>query len=115
MKKYDLIVVGGGITGVAASVCASRLGMKVLLVEKCGSLGGAMTQSLVFPYMKFTADNGKKLLSDGVFTEMRRRKEKYKDSSWETYRFVFDDMIEESGVDVLFHSTVFAIGTRRLF
>ena len=51
MKKYDLIVVGGGISGVAASVAAARDGLSVLLVEKTGCLGGAMSNSLVYPFV----------------------------------------------------------------
>ena len=39
MKKYNLVVVGGGIAGVAAAVRAAREGLSVLLVEKFGSLG----------------------------------------------------------------------------
>ena len=49
MRKYDLIVVGGGISGVGAAVSAAREGLDVLLIEKFGSLGGAMSNSLVFP------------------------------------------------------------------
>ena len=52
MKKYDLLVAGGGLTGVAAAVAASREGLSVLLVEKEGCLGGAMSNCLVFPYMR---------------------------------------------------------------
>ena len=40
-KKWDLIVVGGGMTGVAAAVSARRLGLSVLILEKAGFLGGA--------------------------------------------------------------------------
>ena len=43
MKHYQLIVVGGGISGVAAAVSAAREGVSVLLIEKFGSLGGAMS------------------------------------------------------------------------
>lgn len=107
MAKYDLIVVGGGISGVAASVSAARNNMKVLLIEKSGSLGGAMSNSLVYPFMKFYMNGRTKLLSDGIFTEMRKKHEKFNDSSWETYKFVFDEMTQEAGVDVLFHSTAF--------
>ena len=53
MKKYDLIVVGGGLTGVAAAVSAAREGLKVLLAERTGWLGGAMSNSLVFPFMRW--------------------------------------------------------------
>ena len=40
---YDLIVVGGGLTGVAAAVSAAREGTKVFLVEQSGMLGGAIS------------------------------------------------------------------------
>ncbi|MBE7042714.1 MAG: FAD-dependent oxidoreductase, partial [Ruminococcaceae bacterium] len=33
MKQYDLIVAGGGLTGVAAAVSAAREGLSVLLIE----------------------------------------------------------------------------------
>ena len=110
MKKYNLIVVGGGISGVAAAVSAARDGLSVLLVEKYGCLGGAMSMSLVYPFMKFSMqdENGnRKLLSDGIFTEMRKRWNEYGDSSFEVFKLVFDDMVSEAGVDVLFHTTVF--------
>lgn len=112
MQKYDLIVVGGGISGVAAAVSAARGGLKTLLIEKFGCLGGSMSMSLVYPFMKFSMqdENGKKkLLSDGIFSEMRKRWDAYGDNSFETYKLVFDDMVSEAGVDVLFHSTVFKI------
>ena len=109
MKHYDLIVVGGGISGVGGAVSAAREGLSVLIIEKFGSLGGAMSNSLVFPFMRhMTWGDNPKLTSAGIFREMKMRKEKYKDSSYETYKLVFDDMISEAGVDVLFHSTVFA-------
>ena len=106
MKKYNLIVVGGGISGVAAAVSAAREGLSVLLVEKFGCLGGAMSNSLVFPFMRYTTNAKTNILSDGIFTEMRKRHEAYNDTSWETYKFVFDDMITESGATVIFHSAV---------
>lgn len=108
MKKYDLIVVGGGVSGVASAVSAAREGLSVLLLEKFGSLGGAMSNSLVFPFMRHVVrgDSGK-VTSAGIFAEMKARREKYKDLSWETYKFVFDDMVSEAGVEVLFHVTAF--------
>ena len=108
MKKFDLIVVGGGISGVAAAVSAAREGLSVLLLEKFGSLGGAMSNSLVFPFMSYRVRGvGGRLTSEGIFTEMRERKEKYNDANWETYKMVFDDMVSEAGVEVLFHVTAF--------
>ncbi|MBR2477125.1 MAG: FAD-dependent oxidoreductase [Clostridia bacterium] len=108
MKKYDLVVVGGGISGIAAAVSSAREGLSVLVVEKFGSLGGAMSNSLVYPYSGASMySKNKRVIADKIFHEMVDRKEKYNDTSWEAYKLVFDDMLMESGVDVLFHSTVF--------
>lgn len=111
MKKYDLIVVGGGMSGICAAVSAAREGLQVLLVEKSGALGGAMSNSLVYPFMRHVTDCGKTIINDGIFSEIKARKEECGDTSWETYKFVFDDMMEEAGVDVLFHSLVFETET----
>lgn len=43
-NSYDVIVCGGGPAGFAASVSASKLGLKTLLVESSGCLGGTSTQ-----------------------------------------------------------------------
>jgi hypothetical protein len=43
----DIVVVGGGPAGVAAARTAAEEGARVLLVEKCGFLGGSLTASLV--------------------------------------------------------------------
>lgn len=39
-KKFDLIVVGGGVPGICAAMSASRFGMNVLLLQDRGVLGG---------------------------------------------------------------------------
>ena len=45
--RYDVIVAGGGVAGVAAAVSAARLGKRVLLIEKAVTLGGLATNGLV--------------------------------------------------------------------
>lgn len=52
-KSWNVIVCGGGLTGVCAAVAAARNGAKTLLVERDGSLGGTMTNGLVGPMMTF--------------------------------------------------------------
>ncbi|MBQ4269446.1 MAG: NAD(P)/FAD-dependent oxidoreductase, partial [Clostridia bacterium] len=42
-ENYDVIVVGGGVAGVAAAVSASKRGKSVLLIEKNCVLGGLAT------------------------------------------------------------------------
>jgi len=46
-REYDLVVAGGGPGGAAAAICAARLGIRVLLLEAMGCLGGMGTSGLV--------------------------------------------------------------------
>ncbi len=117
MKKYDLIVVGGGLSGVSASVAAARAGMSVLLIEKSGALGGAMSNSFVYPFMHYwTTDKEtkeKKYLSGGIFAEMlNKQKEKYLNAndthfSPEYFKLILDELTSQAGVDVLFHTVLY--------
>lgn len=121
MKKYDLVTVGGGLSGVAAAVSAARAGLKVLLIEKSGALGGAITNNLVYPFMIFwrtNKDGSREYLNTGIFTEMRERQFAYEaplsDGQFrpEVMKIVLDDMVQEAGVDLLLHSTVFDVTTK---
>lgn len=47
MPGYEVVVVGGGVAGVAAALAAARMGKKVLLVERTCALGGLATVGLV--------------------------------------------------------------------
>jgi len=47
LGEFDVAVAGGGVSGVAAAVTAARHGCRVVLVEGCGCLGGALTAGLV--------------------------------------------------------------------
>ncbi len=139
MKKYNLIVVGGGLTGVAAAVAAARQNLSVLLVEQGGYLGGAMANGLIYPFMRFwtQVDGQTKWLSAGLFTEMRNRCYAYLegvgpckpvaeessaklefnftsgagDFNTEYFKYALDDMVEEAGVDVLYHATLFKVNS----
>lgn len=46
-QEYDLIVVGGGMSGVSAAVAAAQRGSSVLLIEQSGMLGGMGTSGLL--------------------------------------------------------------------
>lgn len=121
--KYNLVVAGGGLTGVAAAVSAAREGLKVMLVEKSGCLGGAISNNLVYPFMPYWTkqkdgnDVGKKYLSQGIFKEMKVRHDEYVDDckdhefNSEYFKIVLDDMTAEAGVDVLFHAVIYDVKT----
>lgn len=49
-SNYDVVVVGGGIAGVAAAVASARKGAKTLLIEKQINLGGLATVGLISWY-----------------------------------------------------------------
>lgn len=119
MKKYNLIVVGGGLSGVAAAVSAAREGLSVLLIEKAGSLGGAMANCLVYPFMPYWTnspqDNSRQILSAGIFSEMCERQNRYNNSdslsqfNSEYFKLALDDMTEEANIDVLYHAAVYDV------
>ena len=44
--KADVVVCRGGTTGVAAAICAGRLGLKVVMVESSAMPGGMVTQCI---------------------------------------------------------------------
>lgn len=113
MKKYDLLILGGGFAGASAAICAARRGVKTLIVDKSGALGGAATNCLVFPFMSNkTRVNGEiKELSQGIFDEI-------KDSLYELYpkvdnkgafhdeylKLMFEKKVTEAGADILYHA-----------
>lgn len=114
---YDVIIVGGGFTGVCAAIAAARHGAKALLLEQGGALGGAAVNCLVNPFMP----NGTKLgpegkyteLSQGLYAEICARMAElgacaHRVFHEEYLKLVLDRMCREAGVKVLFHSTLVA-------
>jgi len=75
-KSYDVIVVGGGIAGVAAAVSASREGVKVLLIEKSCNLGGLATGGLISWYEPLCDGKGNQIIY-GIAEELIRLSAKY--------------------------------------
>lgn len=62
-SEADVIVVGGGPGGHSAAIAAARSGVKTILIERYGHLGGMATGGIVIqiPHM---SDGGKEPLPD---------------------------------------------------
>ena len=75
--EYDVVVLGGGPSGVCAAVCAARQGMKVLLAESTANLGGMATNGKVGPFMTNYDRDGNIKIVGGIFDEIIERLKKY--------------------------------------
>ncbi len=69
-QPYDLIVCGGGAAGVAAALAAGRAGMKVLLAEGQGQLGGMATSGLVSHWLGGRTTDCLRWAVGGIFRAM---------------------------------------------
>ncbi|WP_408007822.1 FAD-dependent oxidoreductase [Pseudalkalibacillus sp. A8] len=125
--KYDLIVIGGGPAGINAAIAAGRSGMKTLIIERYGFLGGMSTSALVYPWMTFHSSDGTQVIK-GIAQEIVDRliaaggsPGHLRDSIGfvysvtpyrpEVYQVIAMDMLYEAGVDILLHSFVDGVQT----
>ncbi|MBN2714015.1 MAG: FAD-dependent oxidoreductase, partial [Planctomycetes bacterium] len=115
---YDVIVLGGGPAGCTAAAAAGREGMKTLLVEHTGALGGMGTSGLVPAWCPFS-DHEKIVyrgLAERVFNECKEGMKHVSpnDLDWvsidpEHLKRVYDDLVSGFGVEVLFNSMLSAV------
>ena len=74
---FDVVVAGGGSAGLAAAVAAARLGVRTLLIERNGLLGGMASAALVHSicglYRLPRGDGAPMLANGGFAAEFARR------------------------------------------
>jgi hypothetical protein len=75
-KTYDVLVAGGGVTGVAAALQCARSGLKTALLEKTVLWGGLATTGLVPIYMPLCDGKGRQV-TFGIAEELLRWSIKY--------------------------------------
>lgn len=75
-KKYDVVVAGAGVAGVAAALAAARRGHSVALVEKQTIIGGLATSGLIFVYLPLCDGNGRQV-TFGISEELLKTSLKY--------------------------------------
>lgn len=117
---YQLVVMGGGPSGVMAATMAARMGVKTLLVERGGFLGGTLTMMGVSPMMTFHNPAGEQVVW-GLADEMVERLKAAGASPGhvldsvtycstvtpfdaEALKRVLEEMVVESGADILYHT-----------
>lgn len=113
--QYDVIVVGGGTTGVIAAIQAGRAGAATLLVEKNGMLGGTVTVAGINAPAMFCAW-GQQVIAGIGWELVRRTLEETGQPVPNPGRFgpltvdkmIFatfcDEAVLDAGVDLLFHA-----------
>ena len=110
--KYDLVIFGGGTSGISAAYTASKLGLNTLLIEASDVLGGAITQGLVVPVMKLNSEG----INTDFYSDLLNFSKKYNaqntfcdgNSGWfniELLKIVFDKMLKDVNCNVLFSTT----------
>lgn len=125
---YDLVVAGGGPAGTAAAVCAARLGLKTLLVEATGALGGMGTSGLVASFGPVS--DGERMLVGGFMKELldtmwtqgafapqvtqaflSRQLNRWVPFKPEHLKRILDDFVVQAGVEVRFFTRVIEADT----
>lgn len=114
VDDVDVLVVGGGPTGVGAAISAARLGARTLIVEQFNCLGGVATSGAHNHFSLFTSwGEYDERIVGGVAEEMRQRilqggygtySRGCVDFDLEGTKLVFDQMAAEASVDVLYYT-----------
>lgn len=113
--SFDVIVCGGGPSGLIAAAAAARNGARTLLIERYGFVGGMSTSALVTPISEFR-HNGKQHIG-GIPLELMHRAAELggADVSRDSGNYPANDeilklaaqrLLLDSGVTLLYHSWV---------
>ena len=114
-NKYDIVVAGGGIAGIAASAKAASMGASVLLIEHYPFLGGMSSAGMVSPFMK-SRTAGIDLVK-GVFQELETGMIKMGGMidngfyAW-AFRATANRLLQDAGVEIAFGSDLVNVSVR---
>ena len=119
-NKYDVIIAGGGTSGISCAWNCGKLGLETLLVERNSFLGGSITSSLVIPAMKTSENAINTDFYDNFYNNLKNVSGAitYSDGNrgWfnpELTKIILDSMMKDANVDVLFESCIGTIQTEK--
>ncbi len=113
---FDVVVVGGGCTGVFAAVRAARKGLKVAIVEKSNCFGGVATNGLVNVWHSIFDIYAKEQIIGGLTDEviqtllrtghgmLSRSEARYITFDPNALKLVLDELVTQSHIKVFFHT-----------
>lgn len=118
-QDYDVIIAGGGLSGIATAIASAREGAKVLIIERYGFLGGMATAGLVNPFMPYAVWKAHweydwtEKVNQGIFREilselhdldgLHKNNQTFNE---EILKLVLDRLMKKYSIDVLLHSFV---------
>lgn len=111
--EYDVIVCGGGPAGIAAALTTARSGMKTLLIELGGSLGGIWTSGLLTLILDVEGKSGimHEIESELIRQSATRPRHPGTSSRSFTYnveamKYTVEKLCMEAGIDIRLHSRI---------
>ncbi|OFZ98700.1 MAG: hypothetical protein A3H35_08105 [Betaproteobacteria bacterium RIFCSPLOWO2_02_FULL_62_17] len=122
MGEYDVVVLGGGPSGIAAAAAAGRSGRSTILIERYGFLGGSGTAACISDFCGLHANvHGEhRQVVHGIADEIQDRLQKMgglkephlslrsmiKAQVYDlsAYKIALDELLLGSGVKILFHA-----------
>ena len=107
MKKYDVIIAGGGVSGFAAAIGASQAGARVLLFDRQPSVGGTAVYAMTPVLGGWKADRQGGGVADMLKEYLEERNELiWRGNNADTEEECLQDamlaLLEEAHVDMLF-------------
>ncbi len=111
--EVDVLVVGGGYTGVGAALSAARLGARALIIEQFNCLGGVGTAGGHGEITQYGAWGDRERVVGGIPYELAERVIRDGHGNWEGsdlfydiegMKLTLDRLVAEAGVDVLYYT-----------
>jgi hypothetical protein len=127
----DVLVCGGGMAGTVAAIAAGRAGIKTMLIERWGFLGGAATAAAVGGFVGWETHSGQQVVrgvAEEIVQELIRHGGSHGHEHFmmstghrmdrvaydtEVLKIVLDQMTIDAGVNVLFHASIFSVQADR--